>query len=149
MRSICTTGPFPNSLSLFLPVFLPCSSSSLMLLMNPKNRYLTEKSSWNTTFLLNLAILCRSSSLGIRCSLPFEKNDATPQKLEYFSGWKVVKEVYVDAWFPLCLFSRHTTQASTGCSLNIVFFSKILTYSGLFPFSVFPSVSVCVHTPGR
>ena len=36
--------------------------------------------------------------------------------------------------------------------LKIVFFSKILKYSGLWPFSVpdsVPSVSVCVHTPGR
>ena len=34
---------------------------------------------------------------------------------------------------------------TTGCSLNIVFFPKILKYSGL----CFPSVSVCVHKPGR
>ena len=34
---------------------------------------------------------------------------------------------------------------STGCSLNIVvFFSKILKYSGLFPFSL--GVGVCTHT---
>ena len=39
-----------------------------------------------------------------------------------------------------------------GCSLNIVFFSKILKYFGLLPFSVFSrslfslGVSVCSHT---
>ena len=35
----------------------------------------------------------------------------------------------------------------TGCSLNIVFFPKILEYSGLWSFSVSPlGVSVCTHT---
>ena len=33
----------------------------------------------------------------------------------------------------------------TGCSLNIVFFPKILKYSGLWPFSVFPRCQ-CVYT---
>ena len=33
----------------------------------------------------------------------------------------------------------------TGCSLNIVFFSKILKYSRLWPFSVFPRCQ-CVYT---
>ena len=38
-------------------------------------------------------------------------------------------------------------SSATGCSLNIVFFPKILEYSGLWPFSVFPyGVSVCTHT---
>ena len=32
-----------------------------------------------------------------------------------------------------------------GCSLNIVFFSRILKYSGLLPFSVFPRCQ-CVYT---
>ena len=36
----------------------------------------------------------------------------------------------------------------TGCSFYIVFFPKILKYSGLWHFC-FPLVSVCVHTPGR
>ena len=33
----------------------------------------------------------------------------------------------------------------TGCSLNIVFFQKILKYSGLWPFSVLPRCQ-CVYT---
>ena len=33
----------------------------------------------------------------------------------------------------------------TGCSLNIVFFSKILKYSELLPFSVFPRRQ-CMYT---
>ena len=33
----------------------------------------------------------------------------------------------------------------TGCSLNIVFFSKILKFSRLWPFSVFPRCQ-CVYT---
>ena len=33
----------------------------------------------------------------------------------------------------------------TECSLNIVFFPKILKYSGLWPFSVFPRCH-CVYT---
>ena len=38
-------------------------------------------------------------------------------------------------------------KTSTGCSLNIVFFSMILEYSGLWPFSVFPSARrQCVYT---
>ena len=46
----------------------------------------------------------------------------------------------------------HSTHSNTGCSLNIVFFPKILKYSGLLPFSVLPRcqcvflVSVCTHT---
>ena len=47
------------------------------------------------------------------------------------------------------LASALTLTGNTGCSLNIVFFPKILKYSGLLPFNVFPAVSVCVHTPGR
>ena len=35
--------------------------------------------------------------------------------------------------------------ACTGCSLNIVFFLKILEYSGLWSFSVFPWYQ-CVYT---
>ena len=35
--------------------------------------------------------------------------------------------------------------ACTGCSLNIVFFLKILEYSGLWSFSVFP-LCQCVYT---
>ena len=38
------------------------------------------------------------------------------------------------------------SKGSTGCSLNIVFFPKILEYSILCPFSVFLGVSVCTHT---
>ena len=34
---------------------------------------------------------------------------------------------------------------STGCYLNIVFFPKILKYSGLWPFSVLPRCQ-CVYT---
>ena len=34
---------------------------------------------------------------------------------------------------------------TTGCSLNIVFFPKILKYYGLWPFSVFPRCQ-CVYT---
>ena len=40
---------------------------------------------------------------------------------------------------------------ATGCSLNIVFFPKILKYFGLWPFSVFPWCQ-CVyytHQEGR
>ena len=37
-----------------------------------------------------------------------------------------------DAMGKLCLI------ICTGCSLNIVFYSRILKYSGLLPFSVFP-----------
>ena len=36
-------------------------------------------------------------------------------------------------------------MVATGCSLNIVFFSRILKYSGLLPFSVFPWCQ-CVYT---
>ena len=35
--------------------------------------------------------------------------------------------------------------SSTGCSLNIVFFQKMLEYSGLWPFSTFP-LCQCVYT---
>ena len=43
--------------------------------------------------------------------------------------------------------SSHSTPSGsgTGCSLNIMFFSKILKYSELFPFSVFPRCQ-CVNT---
>ena len=34
--------------------------------------------------------------------------------------------------------ARGYNYLDTGCSLNIMFFSKILEYSGLLPFSVFP-----------
>ena len=37
----------------------------------------------------------------------------------------------------------------TGCSLNNVFFSRILKYFRTLAFLCFPSVSVYVHTPGR
>ena len=42
----------------------------------------------------------------------------------------------------LKLLSYFLLEPDTGCSLNIVFFPKILKYSGLCS----PSVSVCVHT---
>ena len=38
---------------------------------------------------------------------------------------------------------------ATGCSLNIVFFPKILKIFRTLAFHCFPSVSVWVHTPGR
>ena len=45
----------------------------------------------------------------------------------------------------VCLYSL-----ATGCSLNIVFFSNILKYSGLLPFSVFPRCQcVYAHKAGR
>ena len=37
------------------------------------------------------------------------------------------------------------SPTTTGCSLNIVFFSEIFKYSGLWPFSVFPRCQ-CVYT---
>ena len=37
------------------------------------------------------------------------------------------------------------SSEATECSLNIVFFKKILKYSGLLPFSVFPWCQ-CVYT---
>ena len=56
---------------------------------------------------------------------------------------------------PTDLPTNQPTERHTECSLNIVFFPKILKYFGLWPFSVslcflcFPSVSVCAHTPVR
>ena len=38
-----------------------------------------------------------------------------------------------------------SAELGTGCSLDIVFSSKILKYSGLLPFSVFPRRH-CVYT---
>ena len=38
------------------------------------------------------------------------------------------------------------SKLGTGCSLNIVFFSKILKHSGLWPFSVFPQCHCVSHT---
>ena len=41
-------------------------------------------------------------------------------------------------------------SSATGCSLNIVFFPKILEYSGLWPFSVFPWCQfLYTHQAGR
>ena len=40
-------------------------------------------------------------------------------------------------------------QRATGCSLNIVFFSEDFKIFRTLAFLCFPSVSVCVHTPGR
>ena len=40
---------------------------------------------------------------------------------------------------------RCCLELYTGCSLNIVFFPKILKYSGLWPFSVLPRCQ-CVYT---
>ena len=42
---------------------------------------------------------------------------------------------------------KRVENVCTGCSLNIVFFTKTFEYSGLWSFSVL--VSVCVHTLGR
>ena len=38
---------------------------------------------------------------------------------------------------------------STGCSLNILIFSEDLKIFQTLTFLYFPSMSVCVHTPGR
>ena len=63
-----------------------------------------------------------------------EKKNQIP---DLWSQWRVVFICYID--IPL-------KRACTGCSLNIVFFSKILKYSGLC-FSLFSlAVSVCTHT---
>ena len=40
---------------------------------------------------------------------------------------------------------RHILPSYTGCSLNIVFFTKILDYSGLLPFSVFSHTRQVEH----
>ena len=44
---------------------------------------------------------------------------------------------------------QRVTLKCTGCSLNIVFFSEFLKIFWTLAFLCFPSVSVCVHTPGR
>ena len=47
---------------------------------------------------------------------------------------------------PNCFISiKCSPICHTGCSLNIVFFPKILKYSGLWPFSVLPQCQ-CVYT---
>ena len=45
--------------------------------------------------------------------------------------------------------ARGYNYLDTGCSLNIMFFSKILEYSGLLPFSVFPLCQCVYHSPDR
>ena len=42
-------------------------------------------------------------------------------------------------------YNKRMAFLTTGCSLNSVFFPKILKYSGLWPFSVFPRYQ-CVYT---
>ena len=45
----------------------------------------------------------------------------------------------------ITLLVRSFTCVCTGCSLNIVFFAKVLKYSGLLPLSVLPRCQ-CVYT---
>ena len=48
--------------------------------------------------------------------------------------------------YSICTYVRRS-RLCTGCSLNIMFFSKILKYSGVLPFSVFPRCQyMCTHT---
>ena len=54
----------------------------------------------------------------------------------------------------LYIFLKQRTEENsalrgTGCSLNIVFFSEFLKIFRTLAFLCFPSVFVCVHTPGR
>ena len=85
----------------------------------------------------------------------------TYQPLAFYLFLNLTPPYYLYPWLYLSFFftfillfqtSQYVSVAAiflfstTRCSLNIVFFSKILKYSGLSPFSVSPCVSVCTHT---
>ena len=82
----------------------------------------------------------------------FVKSNVKPyvKIIWYFTPriWEIKPDEAVDGriWhLPRFLCQPHY-QVDTGCSLDIVFFLKILKYSGLWPSAVSLCVSVCTHT---
>ena len=85
--------------------------------------------------------------------LPFikkKKPQNSPARGIYFEDSQQLEDarrIYKISLFS-CSFSlsfKSRAKVHTGCSLNVVFFPKILRYSRLWPFSVFPRCQ-CVYT---
>ena len=64
-------------------------------------------------------------------------SDATELITVDYDGIIILRQIDIDSWIDRKKIQTNI-QIYTGCSLNIVLFPKILKYSGLWPFSVFP-----------